>query len=71
MAQHVVELSLAVDKWDMEWGKMYMGWSCWGVESSNGLCDIHPLLCCPFHENREMDIVSKDERENQSQIIQV
>ena len=47
MAQRSVELTLAVDKWDMGWGDMSLGWAGWGAEHAHGLCLLLPFFCCP------------------------
>ena len=44
---HGVELTLAVDNWEMGWGAMSLRWAGWGVERTNGLCAPFPLFCCP------------------------
>ena len=42
-----VELTLAVDKWDMGWVAMSLGWASWGAESAHSICATFPLFCCP------------------------
>ena len=42
-----VDLSLAVDKWEMGWGTMYLGWADWGAERTHGICAPLPLFCFP------------------------
>ena len=63
-AQRGMELTLAAYKWEMVWGAMYLGWEGWGMECSHGICATLPLLCCPAHEKREMEIMNEDAREN-------
>ena len=45
-----VEVKIAVDKWDMGWGAMSLGWAGWGSEHAHWLCAPLPLLCCPACE---------------------
>ena len=67
MARRNVKLNLAVDKWEMGWGAMPLGWAGWGEEIAHGIYEPFPLLCCPDRKKREMEIMSEDTRESQSQ----
>ena len=42
-----VELTLAVDNWDMGWEAMSLGWAGWGAYRARGICTPFPLLYCP------------------------
>ena len=46
MAQCTVELDLAVDKWEMGFGSMFLGWEGWVVERDHGLSAPFSLLYC-------------------------
>ena len=63
MAQCGVEITLEVDKWEVGWGDISLGWEGWGAERANGIFAPFPLLCCPAREKTEMKIVSEDARE--------
>ena len=47
MARGGVELTLAVDKWEMEWGGVSLGWVGWGAEHACGIFSPFPLLFFP------------------------
>ena len=47
MVRRGVNLTMAVDKWDMGWGEMSLWWEGWVAESAHGICAHFPLLCCP------------------------
>ena len=65
-----MDITLAVDKRDMGWVSMYLGWAGWGAERANGLCAPFPLFCfpaCPPKvRNGNCEIVSEDARESRS-----
>ena len=44
MERRSVELTLVVNKWDVGWGAMSLGWEVWVAEHSRGLCMPFPLF---------------------------
>ena len=48
---------------------MSLGWAGLGAEWVQGICKPLPLLCCPAHKKKDMEIVGKDMRENDSKEV--
>ena len=42
-----MENNLMVNKWDMGWGAIALGWVVWVAERAHGLCAPFPLFGCP------------------------
>ena len=70
MARRGVELTLAVDKWDMVWGAMSWGWAGWGAERAHGICAPFHLFRCENGRNGNSDIVSGDARESRLEVVE-
>ena len=64
MVRRDVEITLVVDKWEMGWGDMPLGWAGWGAERAHGLFTPLPLFSCPQKVITETEIASKDKRES-------
>ena len=53
MARRDVEITLAVDNWEISWGAMSQGWEFWGAEHAHGLCVPFPLFYFPVYLKSE------------------
>ena len=53
-----------LDKWEMGWGAMSLGWSGWRVDHAHGICATSPLVALTVkRENRNGNC--ENERESQ------
>ena len=70
ISRRSVDLTLALDKWEMVWGAMSWGWAGWGAERAHGICAPFPLFCCENGRNGNCEIVSGDARESRVEVVE-
>ena len=70
MARHGVELTLALDKWEMVWGATSWGCAGWGAERAHGICAPFPLFFFENGRNGNCEIVSRDARESRVEVVE-
>ena len=67
MAWRGVEITLAVDNWDIVCGAMSWGWAGWGAERAHGICAPFPLFFFENGRNGNCEIVSREWERKSSQ----